>query len=303
MKLIENMVENEDIPTMTIGGDFHYRPELRNCTQLVLVCCHATYTGDGSDTGEDQWVLQPFQRSNPRTGKPSEHETFIAHILAGALAVENRPEAVLMFSGGMTHESAFTEAEGYEKVFQSLGGNSAAVKRYDLENWATDSYQNLLFSILRFRQLTSHYPDSITVITHAFKERRFLKLHAPAIKWPPHRIRVQGINPPFNAHELEQTKLGELERAYELFVKDPYGMSSELAEKRRARNWKVDMLERLWQDVEDEVQDLLVWDGGPGGQDIFPKTLPWELNKEPKIRRPSALLETMTWPPPEDGVP
>lgn len=261
---------------MSISHDISIRPELVNCTELVIVCCHATYVGDGSDTGEDEWVLQDFQRSNPGTGKPSEHETFISHILAGALMVEKRPRAMLMFSGGMTGNSTFTEAEGYEKVFHRLGSRWESFNRYELENWATDSYQNLLFSVLRFRQVSGHYPKSITVVTHAFKEDRFLELHAPAIRWPVHRIRVQGINPPFTLPELQQTEEGEDMRAFQPFVKDPYGVQPSLADKRRARNWDFQMVADLAAEVEPEVGELLVWAGGKSGREIFPDKLPWE---------------------------
>ena len=266
---------------MNTSHGLEIRHELVHCTELVIVCCHATYTGDGSDTGEDQWVLQDFQRSNPDTGRPSEHETYEAHILAGALAVEDRQQAMLMFSGGMTDKSTFTEAEGYEKVFKALasrGRVSGAYSshRYELENWATDSFQNLLFSILRFRQVTGNYPRAVTVITHAFKEDRFLDLHAPAIKWPASRIRVQGLNPPFTRDELRATQNSELERAFDLFASDPYGVQPSLDSKRRARNWDYHHLKAVASEVEDEVGELLVWDGGKTGREFFPKKLPWE---------------------------
>lgn len=261
---------------MSISHDISVRPELAQCSELVIVCCHATYVGDGSDTSETEWVLQDFQRSDPKTGKPSEHETFISHILAGALMVEKRSEAMLIFSGGMTGHSNFTEAEGYEKVFHRLGSSWESFNRYELENWATDSYQNLLFSILRFKQVSGRYPHSITVITHAFKTDRFLELHAPAVKWPADRIRVQGINPPFTLAELQQTEKGEEVRAVQPFVNDPYGVQPSLADKRRARNWDFQMIADLASELEPEVGELLVWDGGETGRDVYPGTLPWE---------------------------
>jgi len=220
--------------------------------------------------------LQDFQRADPGTGKPGEHETFIAHILAGAMMVDQRPRAMLMFSGGMTSHSAFTEAEGYAKVFHSLGIRWETFNRYELENWATDSYQNLLFSILRFQQVCGHYPESITVITHAFKEDRFVDLHAPAIRWPSERFRVQGINPPFTKAELRETQEGEEARAFTPFSNDPYGVQPSLANKRRARNWDPHMVTELSSQVEPEVAQLLVYEGGPSGRDVFPHKLPWE---------------------------
>lgn len=249
--------------------------DLGKCAELVIVCCHAVYTGDGLNHAEDQWLLQDFQRSDPSTGKPSEHETFIAHIFAGMLAAKDRPQTLLMFSGGRTISADRSEAEGYEKIFLDLGKRFGSRPPHALENHATDSYQNLLFSILRFRQLTSHYPQLITVITHAFKERRFLELHAPAIKWPADRVRIQGINPPFTKAELEETERLSSERAFRLFEEDPYGVRSPLADKRLARNWKESEMLEAFSCLDVEVQSLLRW-RGDDGEDIFSGRLPWE---------------------------
>jgi hypothetical protein len=249
------------------------------CRDLIIVCCHATYLGDGSHHPEESdWLLEDFQRSNPRTGKPSEHETFITHIITGAFALERNPVGLLMFSGGTTtKERVRSEAEGYERVYLGLFGKvHAGIERHATEQYATDSYQNLLFSILRFRKLVGRYPEFVTVITHAFKEERFLTLHAPAIKWPVHRIRVQGINPPFTLDELRETEDGEQERGFGRFETDLYGVHEMLDSKRRARNWDPKAGEALFGDLGPEVTGLLNWDGGLTGLDIYPGRLPWE---------------------------
>ena len=241
-------------------------------TELVIVCCHATYIGDGPNGcgDEDQWLLQDFQKSNAETGKPSESETFIAHIVAGSAMCEGHRNALLLvFSGGRTTRSERTEAESYAMAWINRGS-----LHYALEDLATDSFQNLLFSILKFHELTGRYPNHVTVITHAFKERRFLELHAPAIRWPPQRIRVHGINPPFSLDELEDTQQGEHQRGFKLFSEDPYGAHSPLADKRRERSWNVLDVARLTQD--EAVQSLLRWTGGETRRDGFPGRLPWE---------------------------
>jgi hypothetical protein len=248
-------------------------------TELVIVCCHSTYIGYGDAPDESQWILQDFQKSDEATGKPSEHHTFITHIMAAAEICLSRPQALLCFSGGQTTDSQITEAESYLIVAHILAKSGKlpreVLPRIDTEKDATDSYQNLLFSIIRFRRLVGRYPHSITVITHTFKERRFLELHASAIKWPKAKIRVLGVNPPFTLEELEQTREGEFERAYRLFAEDPYGVRSPLAEKRVARKWEPETLEFL--DVpEDVVNRLLAWQGGTSGQEIFQEDLPWE---------------------------
>ena len=233
-----------------------------DCSNLIIVCCHATYLGDGLITDESEWILEDFQRSDASVGKPSEHDTFIHHIITGALAVENDLSALLIFSGGTTaKERVRSEAEGYESIYVGLVSKllRGECERYALEPYATDSYQNLLFSILRFRILTGRYPKHIKVITHAFKERRFLTLHAAAIKWPAHRIRIMGINPPFTLQELQETQRGEFNKGYGRFERDLYGVGEMLGAKRSARNWDPRVGEEAYGGLEDEVALLLAW--------------------------------------------
>ncbi|KAK4627080.1 hypothetical protein CLAFUW4_04404 [Fulvia fulva] len=266
---------------MTEITGFKDNADINKTTELVLVCCHATYMADGFNTAEDQWILQPFQRSDPLRNKPGEHETFIQHIISAALAVHNDPRALLMFSGGRTTQAPRSEAESYATILRHIVDNNAVLfpagVRFGLEQLATDSYQNLLFSVIRFRQLTGDYPTNITVVTHAFKERRFLELHAPAIKWPHHRIRVQGVNPPFTLDELNFTQRGEHERAYRFFAADPYGVRMPLLQKRLERNWNTDKAHVFlgWK-LEPQIIGLLEWQGGVSGCETFPRRLPWE---------------------------
>ncbi|KAK5719610.1 hypothetical protein LTR17_015324 [Elasticomyces elasticus] len=249
-----------------------------SCQDLVVVCCHATYTGSSSNDIKDEanWVLQRFQRRDAEARKPSEVNTFVKHILVGA-SLGRDLNALLVFSGGCTAIDDQSDAQGYFQVYQSLvqsGQLREVAHPCSLDDYATDSYQNLLFSILRYRQHIGRYPEYVTVVTHAFKERRFLELHAKAIKWPSSRIRVQGLNPPFTLQELEQTQQLEHKRAHELFVNDPYSSRPPLAEKRRARKWNSAVIDKLTADA--SVKRLLAWEGGKSGHEVFPGTLPWE---------------------------
>lgn len=65
--------------------------------------------------------------------------------------------------------------------------------RVTIEDAALDSFQNLLFSIARFRELTGAYPTRITVVGHAFKRRRFEELHRLAMRWPKLRFTYEGV--------------------------------------------------------------------------------------------------------------
>jgi hypothetical protein len=148
--------------------------------ELVIVCCHAICIDSSKSYEESSWLLKPFQRSNPSTGKLGEHETFLLHIQAGVNAL-CREETVLVFSGAKTERDApLSEAASYLNVLMQCSGESALVQRAMAdgrilcEEAATDSYQNLLFSIIKYYEVKKEWPHMITVITHAFKENRFL---------------------------------------------------------------------------------------------------------------------------------
>jgi hypothetical protein len=196
---------------------------------LIIVCCHAIYLPDAeehdfplrSPQNESNWLLAPFQKSNTDTGKPGEHSTFVAHAQAGVDALIISPDNVdletnlLIFSGGATKRPKIdmSEARSYyhaalaqELAEGHYGGGKThrlfSKGRILLEESATDSFQNLLFSILLFRRTTGSYPRQIRIITHAFKTKRFLELHAPAIRWPQNRIQVQGIDPVMSVRNI-----------------------------------------------------------------------------------------------------
>jgi hypothetical protein len=52
------------------------------------------------------------------------------------------------------------------------------------EDYARDSYENLLFSLCRFHELAGSWPRNVTVVGYAFKEERFVSLHRAAISFP-----------------------------------------------------------------------------------------------------------------------
>lgn len=55
------------------------------------------------------------------------------------------------------------------------------------EEFARDSYENLLFSICRFHEYTGNYPRNITVVSFEFKRKRFIEFHRYALKFPSER--------------------------------------------------------------------------------------------------------------------
>jgi len=71
------------------------------------------------------------------------------------------------------------------------------------EDAALDSFQNLLFSIARFREITGEYPTRITVVGHSFKRHRFERLHRHALRWPKLRFKYEGVPLGNEADEYE----------------------------------------------------------------------------------------------------
>ncbi|KAF2626123.1 hypothetical protein BU25DRAFT_101891 [Macroventuria anomochaeta] len=289
----------------------------KNIEDLVIVCCHAIFhpnveapdfpTHNPHDEGN--WHLAPFQKSDPATGKPGEHQTFLAHIQASLDIVTtgtnatwkedvpwNQDSTILVFSGGATKRNltSISEARSYyhAALAQELGqghiGGGRAHQLYSkgrilLEERATDSLQNLLFSILLFRQTIGRYPRNIRVITHAFKSKRFLELHAPAIHWPKDRIQVQGIDPVMSSAEIKSTLEGEEKFGYAPWTQDPLGTGEVLGGKRKQRGWHEEQAKDLTEGLEESVKKLLDGKVSEG--------LPW-------AHLPKREVKASTGPPP-----
>lgn len=177
------------------------------------------------------------------------------------------------------------------------------------ESHATDSFQNVLFSLLRFRLHTGFYPERISVVTHDFKRRRFMECHFPSLGLVPaaprqqHRsehacrglhasgadstnasktgkmVQVIGIDPPEIVTARETLLAGEEQNGFGLWVHDWYGCGPALARKRLGRGWKTGLEESLFVNVglEPLVEDLVCWRGGRNGNEQFPglAQLPW----------------------------
>ena len=102
-----------------------------------------------------------------------------------------------MSRGQTRRTSTTTEAESYLRLALSSGllsDNPNHVLRATTENYALDSYQNLLFSVARFHEYTGHYPRYITIIGYEMKRRRFEELHRAALRWPRSNFDYLGID-------------------------------------------------------------------------------------------------------------
>ena len=133
--------------------------------------------------------------------------------------------------------SPLSEASSYHRLAAARGllrspaeGTSLPVaQRATTEEYALDSYENLLFSIARFREVTGRWPDKITVVGYGMKRKRFEQLHRGAIRFPAQRFRYIGIDDEGNTSEHY---LGELKHGYAPFLFSPAGCRPPLSTKR-----------------------------------------------------------------------
>jgi hypothetical protein len=234
-------------------------PNLQN---LVLVAGHAVYTGVDFHLAnrEDSWFLEPYQQVE------GEAQSFVDHIALGASLAARDPSALLLFSGGQTRSAAGPRSEGlsYWVVAEAAGwfaeevgkaareaererggderaqqaaaeGAVASVRaRAYTEEHARDSFENLMFGLCRFYEVTGHYPRHVTVVSYTLKQRRFEEVHRAALRFPPSRFSFVGTPIPPAAVGAQE---GEA-RTVAGFAKDPYGCDpkGELAAKRTRRD-------------------------------------------------------------------
>lgn len=197
--------------------------------RLVLVPCHAVciHPHAPDPAADAAWALQGFQR-----GEPS---FYIEHIRRAVEVASRATEARLIFSGGMTRVEAgrLSEAESYRRVAERFGwwGFAEVAGRAATEDFARDSFENLLFGLARFQQLFDGVPEQVTVVGWAFKRERF-DLHRAAIGFPSDRFEYLGVNDPV---DLAGALAGE-GKTIELFKSAPRGETGVLAEKRHQRN-------------------------------------------------------------------
>jgi hypothetical protein len=223
---------------------FNQHNEILNANHLIMVAGHSvTISGHLQDAGEDEtdWYLLPYQKGK---GLP---QTILAHIREGIRLAAMDPRSLLIFSGGETRATTGPENEGtsYFRVADAMDlwdegmANGKNVRaRTTSEEFATDSFQNLLFSICRFREITGAYPEKITTVSFTFKKTRFETMHSRAILWPSDQFVYVGVDPDASTgFNLEEATKGEMENAAKPFQEDPYGChTSVLQEKRRMRN-------------------------------------------------------------------
>lgn len=196
-------------------------------TTLVLVAGHAIpYRFDRLDRDEG-WRLKPFQAG--------EGPFYLDHVKRGVEIAAQQSESLLIFAGGQTDSAAGprSEGQGYWLAADHFGwfGHADVRARATTEEFSLDSFQNLLYGICRFHEVTGGYPGAIVALGWKFKGARF-DLHRRAVGFPASRFRYEGVNdPPTLTENLPFERARVL-----LFERDPYGSTPDAEGKRKARN-------------------------------------------------------------------
>jgi len=233
---------------------FNDRSLASQATHLIIVAGHSVLiSGDVENAAHDDsvWWLYDYQRNR---GLP---QAIVSHIQAGIKLALKDEKSLLVFSGGETRSQTGPETEGgsYFRVADALhlwhgrdvfsDGETTAINeastvraRTTTEEYATDSFENLLFSICRFREVTGAYPTKISVVSFTFKQQRFETLHAGALQWSVNRFHYVGVDPPASTgFNLKISSEGERKNSLVPFQTDPYGCHTDiLQQKRKERN-------------------------------------------------------------------
>jgi|TARA_B100001540_G_scaffold149675_2_gene132759 hypothetical protein len=205
-------------------------PEYDN---LVIVTGHSVYSGsDYMRAGEENsWFLEEYQM---HAGTAN---ALVEQIKVGVETAARDGKAILLFSGGKTRKLGGQVSEGssYWQVSRAYNwfGEMSVEKRAFTEEYARDSFENLMFSMCRFYELTGKYPMKTTVVGYDFKRERFEELHAKALKIPSAKFAFVGT--PEVMSFKKQFMEGEV-KVRGLFKKDAYGCEAPLSEKRKLRD-------------------------------------------------------------------
>jgi hypothetical protein len=193
----------------------------------VIVCGHSVLIDPCRFDSDEGWALLEFQRGEPAF--------YVEHIRCGVERAGCDDSALLVMSGGQTRRAAGprSEAAGYFEIAERRGwfGYPEARARAITEEFARDSFENLLFGICRFREYCGAYPARISLISWEFKRERF-HLHCESIRFPAERFFYCGPN---NPRDLDQAIESE-RRALSAYRADPYSAGARFRAKRAERN-------------------------------------------------------------------
>lgn len=215
----------------------------KDLTRAVIVPGHAVYVGTEEPHAKRSvnWLgTFPGYRGD------DEARCYAEHIEAGVIAADDLAGTLLVFSGGQTREVAGPRSEGQSYWLLSdqcsWFGRSRAKQVAVAEEFARDSFENLLFGICRFRQCVGHNPAEVAVYGFAFKSDRY-RFHADTIMEHPElgcgdfEFTYVPVNDPpdYVLEGAKGSRQGEKE-TLAAFKKCPLGDHEDLLAKRLARD-------------------------------------------------------------------
>ncbi len=180
---------------------------------------------------------------------------------------------MLIYSGGQTRRDVgpTSEAASYYYLSEQLNwlNHPTVASRTVLEEHARDSFENLLFSICRFKEVSGKYPEKVSVIGFDFKAQRFEDIHRRAIAFPAVNFSYIGLTPESKEFDHERAKAGEAE-VLKSYKNDVYGCEDKsLWGKREKRN---PFRRTIPYELScPELKSLFDW----CGPSIYPGALPW----------------------------
>eukprot|EP00605_Chrysophyceae_sp_TOSAG23-4_P001269 GSChrysophyteH1.ASY1.ANO1.1380.1 assembled CDS len=260
--------------SMTPGDAFH-------TNHLIIVAGHAVVRlAELSHAAKDDasWWLLKYQRGQ---GFPA---IISSHVKKGIDLAAADEQSLLMFSGGQTRKDVgpTSEAASYYYLADTQGwipaaGDAVASSaartvrdRLFLEEFARDSYENLLFSLCRHREVTGAYPEKVTVVGFDFKEERFVEEHRAAIGFPAKDFHYVGLQPPDGSGFDRRAAAAGEESVVAAYSTDPYGCKHSLADKRQLRNPFRRSIP--YEEACPELHALVQW----CGPEPFDGQLPWQ---------------------------
>lgn len=206
-----------------------------NIYKLIIIPCHSVININNisNSKNDNSWILLPYQKDN------SIGKNIFNNILKGFEYLNKEcDKSLLIFSGGQTRKEAgpLSEAQSYyyiskhEKIITKENENNIY-----LEEYSRDSYENLLFSICRFYEITGKYPLEIYIVGFDFKKYRFENLHRKAIGFPKEKFNYVSIDFIYN-NKYSEIINGE-NKTVRQFEKDLYGnLDISLIKKKKERN-------------------------------------------------------------------
>jgi hypothetical protein len=211
---------------------------------LIIVPGHASFRAEVTTVPQNPlldiyWSLFPFQKG--------EISYYAEHIQKGLELARNDSSSLLIFSGGGVREGIgdWTEGDSYFVFAEWLAKDdpeqlSILKSRTFVERYASNSFQNLLFSVLSYKLHSKmfpanhefSYPLDVTVVGWETKRERFFD-HAAALRLDLSHFYYESVNTfpgdmEFHLKREAQTR--------ELFKKNLYGLGDGFSNLRSNRN-------------------------------------------------------------------